>query len=1584
MKHKNMKHLFLLVTLVFLLVGLTAISAADTSSNTTDVSTSDIDSLSADSSLSTDVQSVETSDNKNTQKATKTIKSEGESVNLYVSDSTGSDDNDGSSDTTPFKTIEKAISSTTDSGVYNIHIAEGVYKGFGNTNLTVYGTNNINFIGSGINKTVFDGEANYTIQEEGYYWGSSSVWKNYVNYTGNWFMNITEGSGSITITNMTFQNGWVTGGSSTSAYKIAPIDNYATLSVDNVYFYSNHCGVASALRNRPGATLTVNNSVFDSNSKSDSTGNAGIIYNNGTAYVYNSLFTDNYARWGSVTNDRDLSVINCTFRNGIAYDGGSGFKSGTGIYMNTGSLDFFTVYDVDDIQTLVENCTFENNQQCDIHIGFGQATIRENTFNQSTGIYEVSAARSARVNLTVTHLIANNTFINMQPSTLLATLITSETPSFAFYSTALGYNTTIINNTIDVPDNEFGYALRLTGYANVINNTMNNYIFIYGNNNTITGNTINVTKDYTVYESGVRSNNIIANNTLITDILKGDLSVSMGTPRNIVENNTPISDVITVTNDNYTTYFNDDGTVKAISNGTKVILSGEIINKTFLFDNIKLRVISENTNATLINSTIVIRNNAKIILEKIKINNTDSLTDYAILLNSTGNKILNSEIIVNTNNTIKAVIIDADENTIQSTKITVNGPSFDVDWSGYPVGLGKTIGLLIRSSNNLINGSTINVTSQGNGTEYGSVYGVEIQSPIATQTVSGNRLTNNRLYTTGDKYAYSLNMVRADNTNITSTTLNAKSNFIAYAMQLSGPAKNNAFTGTIWATAPTAAYGAYVTGQWSGVITNTTFVDYYIREVNSLNAYGIVLEGVSNTSISTEAYNVGNYATITTKGTEGIPIQLTYADNTNIHELGIKQDATSETSQFILITNSTNVVVNNNSINATYGNGISIVNSSNVNVTENYLNINNIIGGNDAVTSTDSSNIIIELNKPGIIVLTDDTYSTYFDENSKLRENISVDLIKLGGDLYNKDLIFNKSIVMTNIENYTIYNGTIFFEGNISGISNLTQININNVNKSAIITNLTNTAVSNIYVTNGNMTVVGDNITAIISPYNTGSNELYLYLLYENITVIGKNATYVNFTGYLTGSLSKGMIRTENSNINVSAEDTSIVYNINSTQIYFTKNNVTQTGKNIVTILSDNGQFGSQGFYQNNVFASGENVSAIYAINNTAVGTYIRYNNLTLTSNNPITAITLKGMIVQVNYNNITVNTYNGETPIISLAYNISVQVTDNYIVSYDVCGNNAVNQTGITIRSNTPNYLPVNITLKDNTLVINQENNITAIITDMGGKINMEGTVTFTDAEGNVLGTSTINDGIATITYTLTKAEDKIITISYEGNDVYAQSSVDEVITVTKVPTTITVDPITARIGDVITFTATVTQGENTITNGKLIFKVNGKTLRDANGNVIYATVKDGKFVVENVEVLAGWAKDGSVITAVYGGYGDLGSSRVNTSITVTKRDATTTMSNITAKAGEIITLTVQVTDDVTVNGGKVVFKLNGKTLRDDNGDVIYATVNNGVATVTYTLPVNMSAKNYTITSVFSSSNYNRVETKATLTVTK
>ena len=65
-------------------------------------------------------------------------------------------------------------------------------------------------------------------------------------------------------------------------------------------------------------------------------------------------------------------------------------------------------------------------------------------------------------------------------------------------------------------------------------------------------------------------------------------------------------------------------------------------------------------------------------------------------------------------------------------------------------------------------------------------------------------------------------------------------------------------------------------------------------------------------------------------------------------------------------------------------------------------------------------------------------------------------------------------------------------------------------------------------------------------------------------------------------------------------------------------------------------------------------------------------------------------------------------------------------------------------------------------------------------------------------------------------------------------------------------------------------------------------------------------------------------------------------------------------------------------------MFKLNGITLRDKNGDVLYAKVVDGEAVIDYTIPANFSAKKYTLTAVYAGGSYKRCETNATLNLEK
>ena len=151
-----------------------------------------------------------------------------------------------------------------------------------------------------------------------------------------------------------------------------------------------------------------------------------------------------------------------------------------------------------------------------------------------------------------------------------------------------------------------------------------------------------------------------------------------------------------------------------------------------------------------------------------------------------------------------------------------------------------------------------------------------------------------------------------------------------------------------------------------------------------------------------------------------------------------------------------------------------------------------------------------------------------------------------------------------------------------------------------------------------------------------------------------------------------------------------------------------------------------------------------------------------------------------------------------------------------------------------------------------------------------------------------------------------------------------------------------------------------------------------------MYAKVVNGIATIENYAVSDTW-KEGSTIQAVYSGSIECEKlTSEKTEIIINKQAQTLTIEPTEpVTAGSTITLKATITDNnKVINTGKVVFKINGKTLKDANGKVIYAKVVNNEVIVEYSLPESYKAKDYTITATLISPDYERLEDSETLTV--
>ncbi len=147
-----------------------------------------------------------------------------------------------------------------------------------------------------------------------------------------------------------------------------------------------------------------------------------------------------------------------------------------------------------------------------------------------------------------------------------------------------------------------------------------------------------------------------------------------------------------------------------------------------------------------------------------------------------------------------------------------------------------------------------------------------------------------------------------------------------------------------------------------------------------------------------------------------------------------------------------------------------------------------------------------------------------------------------------------------------------------------------------------------------------------------------------------------------------------------------------------------------------------------------------------------------------------------------------------------------------------------------------------------------------------------------------------------------------------------------------------------------------NPVSNGKVIFKINGITLKGSDGKNLYVDVVDGKAVLSDYLYSQDLFKDVYNITVVYSGNSKYSSTRSDSLVNATtdKQNVDIQIQNSTYNKKEDYEITINLTSSVTgdfINGGNLVVKINGKTMSPK------ISVTNTTIVYTYTSesPVNM-----------------------------
>lgn len=586
------------------------------------------------------------------------------------------------------------------------------------------------------------------------------------------------------------------------------------------------------------------------------------------------------------------------------------------------------------------------------------------------------------------------------------------------------------------------------------------------------------------------------------------------------------------------------------------------------------------------------------------------------------------------------------------------------------------------------------------------------------------------------------------------------------------------------------------------------------------------------------------------------------------------------------------------------------------------------------------------------------------------------------------------------------------------------------------------------------------NILVNENTYNTTTNNDGIYTYNYATTTPGTNNIVVSYAGnddYIaSNSTTKFTVNKKDTtitinNINTAYYGDNIV--ITGTLTDITNNTIPNTNINLLINNKENIiQTDNKGKFTYNTKATiigNNNIKISYAGNtiynpNTANTTFNVKAKDTKITVNTINTVTLKDPITITGTLTTKDNTIIPNTDITIKINNNKVSAKTNdkgtytYTTNADTVGTNNIQVlfegNSYYTASNTKTTFKVNKI--DTTLTVNK-------ITDKKIDDNITITGTLKDVKSNIIAqapiTITINNDKHTVntdktgaySYTTKASITGInnVTVSYEGNTNYTNTNAKTTFNVekatdntptentTKQKVKITVDPVIGIIGENITLTAHITDEKgNNVSGGNVAFKLNGKTLRtdgrfDSKEATWKLKVENGKVTITIKADL--YLRNAKNLTASYSGtsiYEEAKSEIVTAQIRKRNAKLTLTLSPKKQKQYNTITFTAKLTDTTPEHKNstaistntKVLFKINGVSLKDKNGKNILVKVNkNGTATYKYKIPGSMGGiskdgktRNYNVTAILvsdtfypdtkNSKNFNVERSPITINITK
>ena len=754
--------------------------------------------------------------------------------------------------------------------------------------------------------------------------------------------------------------------------------------------------------------------------------------------------------------------------------------------------------------------------------------------------------------------------------------------------------------------------------------------------------------------------------------------------------------------------------------------------------------------------------------------------------------------------------------------------------------------------------------------------------------------------------------------------------------------------------------------------TNTTTL---IIQSNTTITTTILNDTIRNTTIQVELKddknnNIEGYVNITLPSgeiTQNIHIPLnglniTYnnlENGTNTFTINYSGDivyanATSTVSVDVVLLNSTTTAtVTNNTIDNT---------TIHVQVVDEKTAIP-VNGGKVEIINTDN-------NLPVATATLDDTGSATITTNIDSTGTYNLKINYLGNEEYNTSTTQINNIIVekresqlnTNINNNTYQNTSI----NITLKDPITGTPISNA---PITVTLPDGQTINTYTdNNGNATIalnlaVGENTVRIDYPgnnkYNSSSQEVNINVAqrpsHTTATLVNNTIKNTTITATVTDKTTGNPI----TNGNIRITDT-ITGNIVATGTLNGQNTITLT-TNIATAgtyqlrveyLGNTNYTPSTTLLENVVVQKRQSMIETTVNNDTQANTTI-----TITLTDPATDTPLPNMPITVTLpTGQTINTQTDENGTVTI--NPDLPVGDNTItITYP--GNEEYNTTTLTETVNIQKR-PSNTTavLNNNTI---GNTTITVTVRDATTRQAItDGEITITNTANNeIIARSTITDRNTIIAVNINQGQ-YTLRIDYHGNTNYTPSNtILEDITIIKRSAIINVTTINNSVADTkINVTIKDATTGMPISNAPITVRLpDGQTINTHTGATGTTTI--------TLDLPA----DTQTINIAYTGSTTYQSKSTDYTINIEKLESSITTTKANGYIGENITLHAQITDKDgnPITGGRVIFKLNDLTLKDENNNTLYASVQDGQATISYFIPYNYQAKTYKVQAVYS-----------------